>query len=317
MEEETRLNDPWLVAVWPGMGNVGVGAGVYLMAKLGMHEVAEFAPRRLFDMDHVDVINGIIHPGRVPRSRFFTAHEAGRRHDILVFIGEAQPPAGTDAFCRKLVDFAKDLGVKRVFSFAAMATSMRFRDRARVFGAASDQAGLKELERLDLTILKEGQISGLNGVLPGVAAEAGLRSVCLLGEMPQLFPQFPYPKGSQAVLEVFAEIAGIDLDLSGLEKQSAAMEKQLTDLIEDVERAMNEAPGEGAEFGAQLELPPEPRLDKPKPGLKPKERKRIEQLFEQARHDRSRAYELKHELDRLQVFKQYEDRFLDLFKEPG
>jgi hypothetical protein len=30
--------------------------------------------------------------------------------------------------------------------------------------------------------------------------------------------------------------------------------------------------------------------------------------------DRSKAYELKNELDRLDVFRDYEDRFLDLFK---
>ncbi|MBV8318546.1 MAG: hypothetical protein JOZ53_26700, partial [Planctomycetaceae bacterium] len=43
-------------------------------------------------------------------------------------------------------------------------------------------------------------------------------------------------------------------------------------------------------------------------------RRRIEQLFEQAKQDRSYAYELKRELDRLNVYPEYEDRFLDLFK---
>ena len=38
-----------------------------------------------------------------------------------------------------------------------------------------------------------------------------------------------------------------------------------------------------------------------------------ERLFEQAAHDRSKAYELKRELDRLNQFASYEDRFLDLF----
>ena len=33
--------------------------------------------------------------------------------------------------------------------------------------------------------------------------------------------------------------------------------------------------------------------------------------------DRSKAYELKRELDRLELYKDYEDRFLDLFKKPG
>jgi hypothetical protein len=39
-------------------------------------------------------------------------------------------------------------------------------------------------------------------------------------------------------------------------------------------------------------------------------------LFNQANQDRSKAFELKQELDRLGVFKDYEDRFLDLFKKP-
>jgi hypothetical protein len=44
------------------------------------------------------------------------------------------------------------------------------------------------------------------------------------------------------------------------------------------------------------------------------ERQRIERLFAQAARDRSKAFELKQELDRLGLFKDYEDRFLDLFK---
>jgi len=48
-----------------------------------------------------------------------------------------------------------------------------------------------------------------------------------------------------------------------------------------------------------------------KPSLLP-----IETLFEAAQKDRSRAHELKQELDRLDLFREYEDRFLDLFKDP-
>jgi hypothetical protein len=46
----------------------------------------------------------------------------------------------------------------------------------------------------------------------------------------------------------------------------------------------------------------------------PVNRGRVEELFDQAAKDRSKAFELKRELDRLGLFKEYEDRFLDLFK---
>jgi hypothetical protein len=44
------------------------------------------------------------------------------------------------------------------------------------------------------------------------------------------------------------------------------------------------------------------------------DRARLERLFEKARGDHNAAFQLKEELDRLDVFDQYEDRFLDLFK---
>ena len=49
-----KANGPWLVAVWPGMGNVAMSAGYYLLAKLGMRELAEFPAQELFDVEQVE-----------------------------------------------------------------------------------------------------------------------------------------------------------------------------------------------------------------------------------------------------------------------
>ncbi len=43
-------------------------------------------------------------------------------------------------------------------------------------------------------------------------------------------------------------------------------------------------------------------------------KERIDKLFEQAKLDIKKANELKAELDKWNVYKEYEDRFLDLFK---
>lgn len=59
---------------------------------------------------------------------------------------------------------------------------------------------------------------------------------------------------------------------------------------------------------------PEPEQVAPRPGAK--DRPHLNQLLEQARKNRSHAYELKQELDPLGLFGEFEDRFLDLFKEP-
>jgi proteasome assembly chaperone (PAC2) family protein len=307
MPDEAKLNRPWLVAVWPGMGNVALSAGYYLMAKLDMTFFAEFSTRELFDVEHVEVKDGLIRPGKMPRSRFFVWRHPQQKRDIIVFIGEAQPPLGKYAFCRKLVEFAQKLGVERVFTFAAMATQMHPEHDSRVFAAATDEENLGQLRPLDLTLLEDGQIGGLNGVLLGVAAEAGLHGVCLLGEMPHIFAQLPFPKASQAVLEVFSRMADVKIDFTELSEQAAAVEEHLGQLLAQLEQQMGqqEPEEEQESFGV------EPREEE---GLSPEDRRTIEGLFEQAQHDRSKAYELKRELDRLGVFKEHEDRFLNLFR---
>jgi proteasome assembly chaperone (PAC2) family protein len=313
-QREFTLHKPWLVAVWPGMGQVALSAGYYLLAKLEMHLVAEFSPRELFEVEHVEVKKGLLRLGRLPRSRFFAWKDPAGRHDIVVFLGEAQPPLGKYPFCHRLMQFARQLGVERVFTFAAMATDMRPEHESRVFGAATDQTSLDELQQLELQILEDGQIGGMNGVLLGIAGEDGLRGTCLLGEMPHLFVQLPFPKAALAVLEVFKTLAGIDLDLAELTEQAKSVEEQLGQLLERVEQAIEER--QAAEDGEESEEERFGASPAEEDRLSPEERQRIEQLFEQAQQNRSKAYELKNELDRLEVFKDYEDRFLDLFRPP-
>jgi proteasome assembly chaperone (PAC2) family protein len=308
--DKPRLNHPWLLAVWPGMGHVALNAGYYLLAKLGMTLVAELEAAGLFDVDDVEVKDGILQPRSKPRNRFFVWQGQGHGHDLVVFLGEAQPPVGKYPFCKQLIEYAKELGVERVFTFAAMATQMRLEQRSRVFGVATDAAGLAELKRFDLEPLEDGRIGGLNGVLLAAAVEGGLRGACLLGEMPHIFTQLPFPRASLAVLEIFKQIAGLDIALDELSEQAEATEQQLGELLARVEQAYGQQ--QSGEEEAPMPTPVEEEE-----GLGPTDRQRIEGLFAQATKDRSKAFELKRELDRLGAFKDYEDRFLDLFKKSG
>ena len=308
--ENQHANAPWLIAAWPGMGNVAISAGYYLMAKLGMHLVAEFPAREFFDLERVDVKDGLIHTGRLPRSRLFMWSDPRKKHDLIVFIGEAQPPSKGGAFCSQLIRHAKQIGVQRVFTFAAMATQMRPEHDSRVFAAAIDKHTLHDFRHLGMHILEEGQISGLNGVLLGIAAEAGMDGGCLLGEIPHVFSQFPFPKASLAVLNIFASMAGISLDLKELEEQGHQVEAGLEELLHRLEKSV----------ASQTETPAEAEeTEQEETGSRTstRDKQRIEELFSVARTDRSQAYKLKQELDRLKIFHDYEDRFLDLFKEPG
>lgn len=305
MPDFEKLNHPWLIAVWPGMGHVAVSAGYYLMSKLGMHLLAELSTEGLFDVEHVEVSNGIIRTGGLPRSRFFVWNDPQEQRDIVVFIGEAQPPQGKYSFCRRLVDIAQEVGVEKVFTFAAMATQMHPEQNSKVFCAATDEATLQQLNAMDLHVLETGNIGGLNGVLLGAAAEAGMHGACLLGEMPHMFAQFPFPKASLAVLRIFTSFADLQVDMTELEEQATTMEHRLGELLNQVERSFGEGPEPEESYDLGLS---------DEPSLSPQDEQLIERLFDMAKADRAKAYELKRELDRLNVFDDYEDRFLDLFR---
>jgi hypothetical protein len=136
----------------------------------------------------------------------------------------------------------------------------------------------------------------------------GLSGGCLLGEMPHLFSQLPFPAASLAVLKVFTKMAQIDLDLTELSEQAEAMGEKLGEILSTIEHTMQQRMGEEEEDEEEFAPPAE------EPRVSPADEERIERLFAQAQQDKTKAYELKQVLDQLDLFKDYEDRFLDLFK---
>jgi proteasome assembly chaperone (PAC2) family protein len=291
------------------MGHVALNAGVYLLSRLDMELLAELEAAEFFEVEHIEVRNGLILRGRRPRNRFFLWRDPRREHDLVLFLGEAQPPVGKHRFCNQIISYARQLRVERVITFAAMATQMHPQHRSRTFGAATDEERLAELRRLELEVLVDGQIGGLNGILLASAVEQGLPGACLLGEMPHILTQLPFPKASAAILEAFSTMTGVELDFTALHEQVRAMEERLGELLSQVEAAY------GEEFPpAEEEYTPQASEE---PQLGPEDEQRIEELFQQAQQDRSKAFALKQELDRLEAFPAYEDRFLDLFKKSG
>jgi predicted ATP-grasp superfamily ATP-dependent carboligase len=318
MAEATLLRDAWLVAGWPGMGNVAVLAGGHLVQELQPVRAGHVDPRGYFEVQGVQVSGGIASAGRLPRSMFFEWRNPAGGRDLLIFVGEAQPTTHGYAMCREVADHAAARGVRRVCTFAALATQMDLGQVPRVFGVATDAATLKEVGDAGIDPLTDGQVGGLNGLMLAAAAERGLSGVCLLAEIPFYAANAPNPRAAAAALERFTALTGVEVDRSELLTQADAVEGQLAEFLErmgaegglggedddEEEDTTDEKPAEGGGGGEA-------------PELDPKTARRIETLFEQAKVDPSKAVELKRELDRAGVFKRYENRFLDLFRRAG
>ena len=129
--------------------------------------------------------------------------------------------------------------------------------------------------------------------------------------MPALAASIPYPKASYAVLSAFSRLVEVDLDLEELEEYGQIISQKLTTGLDKLKEVLQGSPDESGEPEF------EPDGDDPgddAPSFGPEERRRIEAMFDQAALDPAKAFELKRELDRLGVFKEYENRFLDLFR---
>lgn len=307
-------NHHWLVAAWPGMGNVAVIAAGYIIQKLKLQQVGELPRRERFDISAVEVKKGVIAQPRMPRNLLYQGGGTPDLPKLTVFIGEAQPSSGGFGFAQELLNKAHELGCTRIVTFASMASQLHPMAQPRVYGATTQEDLLDELSRLEVKIVEEGQIGGLNGVLLGAAAERGLPGTCLMGEIPFFAPGVPNPKAARAVVDAFALMAGLNIEVDELSKHAEAIDQMLVQMMEKMKAQGQIGPGEEGSEGTP-EFPTANDNDPaPKRGLDDATLGRIEKLFVEAIADRTKSMALKQELDRLGVFKDYENRFLDLFK---
>lgn len=346
------FNDPCLVAVWPGMGCVAEIAGAYLTQRLAARPFAEIGPAPYFDLRQANVKDGLLVPASLPRNVFYGWRHPDGGRDVVILLGEAQPAVRTWAFCQEVVSFAQALGVRRVFSFSAVASPIDPRAEPRVFAFASEPKLLGGLRRLGAEVFWDGEVSGLHAVLLAAAIERQMAGACLLGEFPYFASSIPNPKAAAAVLRMFACVGEVELDLDELEQEAGRAEPELCELHDRLKEAMGGSmPGEellgpgGDELTADEAPPvveaelridiisapdPEPSSDlttqaedaedagaDAPPDPAPETIAEVEAMFTLAGSDREFAGELKELLDRHGLFERYEDRFLDLFKRPG
>lgn len=331
MAEQFSNGHRWMVAAWPGMGQVGAGAVAHLLGQPGIEPLAELDGEEFFDIEHVVVNHGIARAAKRPRCLLFTWKDAAPGRDVLVFLGEAQPPARGLAMCRRIVEEAIGRGVERIVTFAAMASQLHPSAEPRVFAAATEPTMLPHLRRLDLTLLDGGHISGLNGLLLAAAAEKDIPAICLLGELPFFAAGMRNPKASAAVLDAFARLVGVPVEILSLQEQGRQVEAAMLELLRRFAGEDAPEPEAGGETGGTESAPGdgetgvEDAADGGEPSggdadggpvesLGSPDRERIELMFDEAATDRRAAMRLKSELDRLGVFPEYEDRFLDLFR---
>jgi proteasome assembly chaperone (PAC2) family protein len=304
-----KLKDPYLIAVWPGMGKVAYKLGTYLVSKLNAVEFARLEQKDYFYPLGVSVKEGLLKMGDLPCGTFYYYKNRKGKHDLIIFLSDAQPDLSkANLYCQKILDTVKKFDLKMVFTFAAMPLPIDHTQSPGVWAAATNKELLEQLKKYNIKIMAEGQISGLNGLFLGLAKENGFEGICLLGEIPIYAIQIENPKSSLAILEILSQIIEVDLDKKELVEEARHIEDEIDKLIDYLRVSGQSEPiGEDEIQRLKKSLSQYTKLPS-------SVKEKIEKLFERAKDDISKANELKQELDNWSVYKEYEDRFLDLFK---
>ena len=244
---EPELENPIMVASWPGIGNIGIIAVDTLRNLLGAEELGEIEPWDFFYPKKVIIRNGELKDVEFPASKFYFKRTSDT--DLLFFVGEEQPSDGRRTYAEGkkayqmanlVLDVAQKFRCKRVYTSGAAVAPIHHTARPKVWVVPNAKNLISEVKTYENTILMseiegrggQGNITGLNGLLLGVARKRGVEAVCVMGEIPvylQGFP-LPYPKASKAVLEILTAALGIEIDLdriTGFIEQSNNQIEQL------------------------------------------------------------------------------------------
>jgi len=204
---------PVLVCGLPGSGYVGKLAADYLVTVFKAKKVAEFystsfPPHVNINEEGVAVkLKGELHHA-----------QTGQENDLLVFTADAQPATsdGEYELADAVLKEAKKMHANLVFSLAAYVTGSFVKQR-RVFGTATSSELLPRLSRNGVQIMKEGGISGMNGVIVGMAKLHGMEGASLLGETSGYLLD---PAASHSVLESLSQILGVKIDMASIEERA-------------------------------------------------------------------------------------------------
>ena len=244
---EPELENPVMVASWPGIGNIGIIAVDTLKNMMGAEELGEIEPWDFFYPRKVLIRNGELKDVEFPSSKFYFKRTG--ETDLLFFVGEEQPSDGGRTYAEGkkayqmanlVLDVAQKFGCKRVYTSGAAVAPIHHTARPKVWAVPNTKGLISEVKTYENTILMsdiegrggQGNITGLNGLLLGVARRRGIEAICVMGEIPvylQGFP-LPYPRASKSVLEVLTAALGIEIDMdriAGFIEQSDSQIEQL------------------------------------------------------------------------------------------
>jgi len=207
--ERPKLRDPILIGGNPGVGFVADVTITQIIRKLKAEKFGEIISPLFKDIVVTTPDGGI----QSPIIELYHCSSGGS--DLIILYGNSQALTsyGQYELCGKILDAVQELGCELVVCLGELVrdTDVAFPE---VYCTATDFEMLDRLMKHNLRIFN-GQVSGISGLLTGLAKLRGISGFCLLAETGGTQPDVVAVK---VLLDKLNSILGLSIDLADLEK---------------------------------------------------------------------------------------------------
>ena len=200
LSERPDLRNPHFICGLPGSGYVGKLAVDHLIKELQAKLFAEiysdaFPPHVM--IKHDGLINLV-------KNELYYWKNSDESTDLIIYTGDSQPISGSGDYKigEKVLALAQELGVKNVYTFGAYITGV-LTENPKVYAASSSKDLMKTILPYGVIVTNEGTITGMNGLILGLAKLQGMNSISLLGETSGYIID---AKAAKAILDIFTKI---------------------------------------------------------------------------------------------------------------
>ncbi|MDH5203228.1 MAG: PAC2 family protein [Nitrospirota bacterium] len=279
LHSEPKFKNAVMIVGWPGICNIGLIAVDTLREITEAKEFGGIESIEFFPPKKVIIKSGLLENLEFPTNKFF--YKKHKKNDLIFFISEEQPKKksssgyaeGAEAYrmANLVLDIAEQFGCKRIYTSGAAVSFIHHTMVSRVWAVPNTKRLIQEIKGFPNTIMMSniedrsgrGFISGLNGLLLGVARKRGFEGICLMGEIPVYFQSLPipYPKASKSVLEVFSKILEIRIDFSQYDEVYRDIEKRIEDIYNQIPSSIKDQLEKMRDVSVQREAEIEPMTE--------------------------------------------------------
>ncbi len=237
-----KVTNPIFVEGLRGVGHVGLLASNHLIGELDFEKVTDIYSTHFSEPLSRGKSPGVVYSEDGTVKLHFNELFYSSEHDLFVYKGLYQGDYCEYYYrhANLIIDFCEEFDVECVYTLGGLGTGVeREEPETRAVITRPNQASqLKPYTKIQKGKENRPAITGISGLLIGLAEKNGMEAVSFLGET---HGSYPDAKAAKSVLETLTGILGIDLDLSKLDDTA----EELKERKEKFKRKMESLRGRG------------------------------------------------------------------------